>query len=108
MWLSSSCLSPHPAVMWPVLTRLVSAGAGVTQVNKRRTETPCRELLCVVSLTRQSDAGQTVIWGGKKRKVMCEVYDLFFCTRQGRTAGLSELPWLSVIVRPDWWCHISV
>lgn len=108
MWLSSSCLSPRPAVMWPALTRLVSAGAGVTRVNKRRTETPCRELLCVVSLTRQSDAGQTVIWGGGERKVMCEVYDLFFSTRQGRAVGLSKLPWLSVIVRRDWWCHVSV
>ncbi len=101
MWLSSSCLSPRPAVMWPALTRLVSAGAGVTRVNKRRTETPCRELLCVVSLTRQSDAVQTV-------KLCVRFMILFFSMRQCWTVGLSKLPWLSVIVRPDWWCHISV
>uniref|UniRef100_A0A3Q1JQT3 Uncharacterized protein n=1 Tax=Anabas testudineus TaxID=64144 RepID=A0A3Q1JQT3_ANATE len=44
--------------MWPALTRFVSTGAGAARVNKREEETSCGDLLCVIFLTCQGDAGQ--------------------------------------------------
>lgn len=72
-----------------MLTRLVSAGAGVSRVNKRRTETPCRELLCVVSVTRQSDAGPKCDVGKKreKEKVVWEALDLFSVHVRNKTVN---------------------
>lgn len=105
MWLPSSRLSPRPAVMWPTLTRLVSAGAGVTRVNKKRAETPRREPLCVVPSTRQSDAGQTVMGVKIRESGVLKVQELFV---RGGQESLSKCLWLTFTVRPNCLCHISV